>query len=156
MYCKVHKTVSTQWNQIMAQLKGKKALLQTVMAVCILVIVISYFSQALINVDAVQRVGTQPSPTLSQVSGKTKTGQRANKPQPPSISAEFPYESKYVEVLGSQLHYVERGKGDPILFLHGIPTPSYLWRNVLPFAQSEGRVIALDNIGFGKSDKPDK
>ncbi len=72
-----------------------------------------------------------------------------------TISAEFPYESLYVEVLGEQLHYVDEGEGSPILFLHGNPTSSYLWRNVMPFLQPSGRVIAVDNIGFGKSAKPD-
>ena len=77
--------------------------------------------------------------------------------QPPeaTISAEFPYESRYVEVLGSNMHYVEEGVGDPILFLHGNPTSSYLWRNVMPYLVPQGRVIALDLIGMGKSEKPD-
>ena len=48
------------------------------------------------------------------------------------ISDAFPYESRYVDVLGSQMHYVEEGTGDPILFLHGNPTSSYLWRNIIP------------------------
>lgn len=71
------------------------------------------------------------------------------------ISAAFPFESKYVEVLGSQMHYVEEGSGDPILFLHGQPTSSYLWRNIIPHVSPLGRCIAPDLIGFGKSDKPD-
>ncbi len=77
--------------------------------------------------------------------------------QPPeaTISAEFPYESRYVEVLGSNMHYVEEGLGDPILFLHGNPTSSYLWRNVMPYLIPQGRVIAVDLIGMGQSDKPD-
>lgn len=79
----------------------------------------------------------------------------AYKPQAPAISVEFPYESKYVEVLGSKMHYVEKGTGDPILFLHGNPTSMYLWRNVMPHLEKQGRVIAFDLIGFGKSDKPD-
>ena len=72
-----------------------------------------------------------------------------------TISAAFPFVSKFVEVEGSQLHYVEEGDGDPILFLHGNPTSSYLWRNIIPHLASEGRCIALDLIGMGKSDKPD-
>ena len=71
------------------------------------------------------------------------------------ISAEFPYQSRYVEVLGSDMHYVEEGEGDPILLLHGQPTSSYLWRNVIPHLSDRARVIAPDNIGFGKSDRPD-
>ena len=50
----------------------------------------------------------------------------------PEISAAFPFESRYVDVLGSRMHYVEEGSGDPILFLHGQPTSAYLWRNVIP------------------------
>ena len=42
------------------------------------------------------------------------------------ISADFPIESHYVEVHGSKMHYVDEGEDDPILFLHGNPTPSYL------------------------------
>ena len=71
------------------------------------------------------------------------------------ISAEMPYESRFVEVLGSKIHYVEGGQGDPILFLHGNPTSSYLWRNVMPHLEAQGRVIAMDLIGMGGSEKPD-
>lgn len=73
----------------------------------------------------------------------------------PSISAEFPFESQYTDVLGSRMHYVEQGTGDPILLLHGNPTSSYLWRNVIPLVSPVGRVVAVDLIGMGKSDKPD-
>jgi len=72
-----------------------------------------------------------------------------------TISAEFPFESRYIEILGSKLHYIEEGSGDPILFLHGNPTSSYLWRNIIPYVSSFGRCIAPDLIGMGKSDKPD-
>ena len=72
-----------------------------------------------------------------------------------TISADFPYRSHYIEVHGSQLHYVDEGSGDPILFLHGNPTSSYLWRNILPYVTPLARGIALDLIGMGKSDKPD-
>ena len=71
------------------------------------------------------------------------------------ISAAFPFESKFLEVRGSKMHYVEQGEGDPILFLHGNPTSSYLWRNVIPHVSGQGRCIAPDLIGMGKSDKPD-
>lgn len=73
----------------------------------------------------------------------------------PSISAEFPYKSEYVQVLGSKMHYVEQGEGNPILLIHGNPTSSYLWRNVIPHISPVGRIIAVDLIGMGKSDKPD-
>jgi alpha/beta hydrolase fold len=76
-------------------------------------------------------------------------------PYEQNISAEFPFESNYVEVLGSQMHYIDKGEGDPILFIHGNPTSSYLWRNIIPYVEPYGRAIAVDLIGMGKSDKPD-
>lgn len=72
-----------------------------------------------------------------------------------SISPDFPFESKYLKVLGHRMHYIEEGSGEPILFLHGNPTSSYLWRNVIPHLSDQGRCIAPDLIGMGKSDKPD-
>jgi haloalkane dehalogenase len=72
-----------------------------------------------------------------------------------SVSAAFPFESQYVDVEGSRMHYVEQGEGEPILFLHGNPTSSYLWRNVIPRVAGAGRCIAIDLIGMGRSDKPD-
>lgn len=74
---------------------------------------------------------------------------------PLGVSSETRYTYQYVEVLGSKMAYVEAGTGDPILFLHGQPTSSYLWRNIMPHLQDQGRVIAPDNIGFGQSDQPD-
>jgi len=71
-----------------------------------------------------------------------------------TISAEFPFESHFVEVLGSRMHYIDEGQGPPILFLHGNPTSSYLWRNVIPHLLPLGRCIAPDLIGMGRSDKP--
>jgi haloalkane dehalogenase len=71
------------------------------------------------------------------------------------ISAQFPFESKYLEVKGSKIHYIDEGEGDPILFLHGNPTSNYLWRNIIPYVKTLGRCIAPDLIGMGKSDKPD-
>ncbi len=53
------------------------------------------------------------------------------------------------------MHYIDEGAGDPILFLHGNPTSSYLWRNIIPYLVPHGRCIAPDLIGMGKSDKPD-
>ena len=71
------------------------------------------------------------------------------------ISTDFPFSSKYIEVHGANMHYIDEGSGDPILFLHGNPTSSYLWRNIIPYLVPHGRCIAPDLIGMGKSDKPD-
>ena len=62
-------------------------------------------------------------------------------------------ERKFVEVLGHQMSYLEEGEGDPIVFLHGNPTSSVLWRNVMPHLVSQGRCLAPDLIGMGQSDK---
>ena len=72
-----------------------------------------------------------------------------------TISADFPFESKFLEINGSKMHYIDEGVGDPILFLHGNPSTNYLWRNIIPYLVPYGRCIAPDLIGMGKSDKPD-
>ena len=69
------------------------------------------------------------------------------------ISAEERYEKRTVEVLGSKMAYVEAGSGDPIVLLHGNPTSSYLWRNVIPYLEERWRCLAPDLIGMGGSDK---
>jgi len=69
------------------------------------------------------------------------------------ISAEERYAKKTATVLGKRMAYVEVGAGDPIVFLHGNPTSSYLWRNVIPHLAGRGRCIAPDLIGMGDSDK---
>ena len=63
------------------------------------------------------------------------------------------WNKKYIDVLGKQIAYVEIGEGDPIIFQHGNPTSSYLWRNIMPQLQSLGRCIAMDLIGMGDSEK---
>ena len=62
---------------------------------------------------------------------------------------------KYIQVMGKRMAYVEMGEGEPIVFLHGNPTSSYLWRNIMPHLQAHGRCVALDLIGMGDSDKLD-
>jgi len=74
---------------------------------------------------------------------------------PETPSAAFPFQSKYIDVLGSKMHYIDEGEGEHILFLHGNPTSSYLWRNIVPHLSGQGRCIAVDLIGMGKSDHPD-
>ena len=62
---------------------------------------------------------------------------------------------KHLTVMGKSMAYCEMGESDPILFLHGNPTSSYLWRNIMPFAADLGRCLAPDLIGMGDSDKLD-
>jgi haloalkane dehalogenase len=69
------------------------------------------------------------------------------------VSAKERYPKKRIDVLGRSMAYVEVGSGDPVVFLHGNPTSSYLWRNVIPHLADQGRCIAPDLIGMGDSDK---
>ena len=68
-------------------------------------------------------------------------------------TAEHP--KKFIEINGKRMAYVEMGDGDPIVFQHGNPTSSYLWRNIMPALADRGRCIAVDLIGMGDSDKLD-
>ncbi len=70
------------------------------------------------------------------------------------LSAEEPAK-QFVQVGGKRMAYVEMGEGDPIVFQHGNPTSSYLWRNIMPHLADQGRCIAVDLIGMGDSDKLD-
>jgi haloalkane dehalogenase len=69
------------------------------------------------------------------------------------LSETMPYEKKFASVNGKQIAYVEEGSGDPIVLLHGNPTSSFLWRNIIPELVTSGRVIAPDLIGQGDSEK---
>jgi haloalkane dehalogenase len=70
-----------------------------------------------------------------------------------SIAAADPYPRKRVKVLDSEMAYVDTGTGDPVVFLHGNPTSSYLWRNVIPHVERVTRCLAPDLIGMGDSGK---
>jgi len=82
----------------------------------------------------------------------TALGSNAQTPAPP---ADMPFVKKFVDVNGSQMAYVDEGNGPVVLFLHGNPTSSYLWRNVIPYVTDGYRAIAPDLIGMGDSAKPD-
>lgn len=73
----------------------------------------------------------------------------------PAISEALTIPQKAVDVLGSRMTYLELGEGEPVLFVHGNPTSSCLWRNVMPHAGEGHRAIAIDLIGMGGSAKPD-
>lgn len=67
---------------------------------------------------------------------------------------DYAYTARYADVCGYSLHYVDVGQGEPILFLHGNPTWSYLYRHMIKGLADKYRCIALDHLGFGFSDKP--
>jgi haloalkane dehalogenase len=70
-----------------------------------------------------------------------------------TANADPRYPRAFTDVLGERMAYVDVGDGDPIIFLHGNPTSSYLWRNVMPYLEGAGRLIAPDLIGMGDSSK---
>ena len=71
------------------------------------------------------------------------------------ISDRYDFVPHYVDALGSKMHYIDVGpaEGTPVLFLHGNPTSSYLWRNIIPLVAGKARCIAPDLIGMGESGK---
>ena len=69
------------------------------------------------------------------------------------ISAADPYPRARVRVLDTEMAYVDTGAGDPVVFLHGNPTSSYLWRNIIPHVVGERRCLAPDLVGMGDSGK---
>lgn len=69
----------------------------------------------------------------------------------PAPSAIDPHPRKRIRVLDTEISYVDTGEGDPIVFLHGNPTSSYLWRNVIPLVRGLGRCLAPDLVGMGQS-----
>ncbi|PZD74071.1 Haloalkane dehalogenase [Acaryochloris thomasi RCC1774] len=77
-----------------------------------------------------------------------------NTPQQQIAFEGFPYLSNFVELSNDlNIHYLDEGSGDPIVLLHGVPTSSYLWRDIIPELATRGRVIVPDLINFGLSDK---
>jgi haloalkane dehalogenase len=70
-----------------------------------------------------------------------------------SISVEKFRKQKFAEVNGKRMAYIDEGAGSAIVFQHGNPTSSYLWRNVTPYRAGLGRLIACDLIGMGSSEK---
>lgn len=67
---------------------------------------------------------------------------------------EYPFESKYIELESGTMHYVDEGEGEVILFVHGTPTWSFLYRDFIKDFSTDYRTIAIDHIGFGLSEKP--
>jgi haloalkane dehalogenase len=76
------------------------------------------------------------------------------KATPQAIFSEKPFaDKKFIEIKGRRMAYIDEGEGDPIVFQHGNPTSSYLWRNIMPYCRGLGRLIACDLIGMGDSEK---
>src|SRR5262245_55909940 len=71
--------------------------------------------------------------------------------QPSSVDS---HPRRRIAARDAHISYVDVGRGDPIVFLHGNPTSSYLWRNIIPFAADCGRCLAPDLVGMGRSSRP--
>jgi haloalkane dehalogenase len=71
----------------------------------------------------------------------------------PQFNSADPHRKRRVAVLDTEISYVDTGQGDPIVFLHGNPTSSYLWRNIIPYVSAQGRCLAPDLVGMGQSGK---
>lgn len=69
------------------------------------------------------------------------------------MTVDTKYKKQFATIRGLKMAYIDEGEGDPIVFLHGNPTSSYLWRNVMPHLEGKGRLIAPDLIGMGDSEK---
>src|SRR5688572_9765895 len=109
--------------------------------------------QALFGAGAPQKPQPNSSSGSSAAQSQTSSGWGAIPWK--RISSDYNFVPHYVDVFGSRMHYIDEGTGDPILFVHGNATWSYVWRNVIPHLTPYARCVALDLIGFGLSDKPD-
>ena len=69
------------------------------------------------------------------------------------VSSTDPHPRQRVAVLDTEMSYIDSGQGDPIVFLHGNPTSSYVWRNIIPYLSAHGRCLAPDLVGMGQSGK---
>jgi pimeloyl-ACP methyl ester carboxylesterase len=67
----------------------------------------------------------------------------------------YPFEPRYLQVPGGRMHYVDKGRGEPILMVHGTPTWSFVYRHLIRELSRDYRVVAVDHLGFGLSDKPE-
>lgn len=74
----------------------------------------------------------------------------------PAVRALYPFTSRYLPVddAGNRMHYIDEGRGEPIIFVHGNPTWSFYWRNLVKGLSDKRRCIAIDHLGCGLSDKP--
>ncbi len=94
-------------------------------------------------------------PATAALTSLSAAAQAGSSPYGLPIASEFPFTKKTMSVNGSTMAYVDEGSGAPVVFLHGNPTSSYLWRNIIPYVTSGYRAIAPDLIGMGDSGKPD-
>jgi hypothetical protein len=111
------------------------------------------FAPEMVDVDLFPKPCRSRSVSGHPMAMDTRAPKKRRRRSQHMISASFPYRKQRRRILGSEMAFVEVGRGDPIVLLHGNPTSSYLWRNVLPHLEPLGRCIAPDLMGMGDSDK---
>jgi haloalkane dehalogenase len=97
--------------------------------------------------------GPMPGSATSKAEPATSGRKPSAAPAISAVSPDFPYPSRFVDILGSRMHYIEEGTGRPVLLLHGNPSWCYIWRNIIPHLSPYSRCIAPDLIGYGRSSK---
>ena len=70
------------------------------------------------------------------------------------FESEYPFASNYLDLDGARYHYLDEGAGETLLFVHGNPTWSFAWRNLIKDLSADYRCVAVDHVGCGFSDKP--
>ena len=71
------------------------------------------------------------------------------------LPSDYPFASRWANISGHRLHYLDEGSGSPVVMVHGNPNWSYYWRKLIPALSDRFRCLAIDHIGCGLSDKPD-
>src|SRR5258708_22704283 len=72
------------------------------------------------------------------------------------FESEYPFPSRFFDLDGLRYHYVDEGRGETLLCVHGNPTWSFAWRNIVKDLARDYRVVAIDHVGCGFSDKPQR
>jgi len=98
---------------------------------------------------------SEPSLTISVMEQPLEPGDMARLYNSMVPRSDLQYEKQTMEVLGTEIAYVDEGEGKAIVFLHGAPESIYVWRNIMPYLQPYGRIVAFDLPGHGDSGKPD-
>lgn len=94
--------------------------------------------------------------SLALLSVASCSSSSSSSPAPAPAFDGYAYASHYAQLPGGRMHYVDEGSGTPVVMLHGLPTWSYLWRNIIPYVARSDRAIAPDMLNHGKSDKNQK
>ena len=102
-----------------------------------------------------QGLAQEPSLAFPWTESQLEPGDMAHYFQALRPRSDFRYTYKTMNVLGTEIAYVDEGQGNPIVFLHGAPESAYVWRNIMPYLEPYGRIIAPELPGHGRSGKPD-